>query len=496
MMKALNLFTLACIEDEECYTPYYSSMSGNIKAQPFKKHEIDSLRIFVDCVLKNGVEVNDLDNCFYGFEIPQIGKEFDILKISESYILNIELKSHIEDLSKIKQQLLKNKFYLRHLSQEKNLFTFNAEDSKLYFLTSNDDLKIMPIDVLCPLFKKIKNPIFENIEKEFGVSLFLVSPLNTPDRFLQGEYFLTLQQQEIKKEILKMISKHSENYIKIVGEPGTGKTLLLYDLALTLSKTEKVCIVHCGKLSEGHLTIQQHCENITIFPASRFRYTTDITPFKYIFVDETQRFRKGQYVELFNEIEKNKKTVIFSLDSQQVLTKQEKKNNIENEIDCIPCVKKFKLSEKVRSNEELAAFIRGVMDLNKANKNYSYQNVDIVFAKSISDAHTFMQLYKNKGFTFINHTPSQYHPAILDNFSTEYVAHRVIGQEFDKVMVMIDKNFAYDENKQLAAYEHPNPDYLYAKLLFQEMTRVREKLCIIVIDNLPVFKAILKIKQS
>ena len=43
------------------------------------------------------------------------------------------------------------------------------------------------------------------------------------------------------------------------------------------------------------------------------------------------------------------------------------------------------------------------------------------------------------------------------------------------------------------AKEHPNPDYLYSKLLFQGLTRVREKLAIIVIDNEDVFGKILNI---
>lgn len=56
-----------------------------------------------------------------------------------------------------------------------------------------------------------------------------------------------------------------------------------------------------------------------------------------------------------------------------------------------------------------------------------------------------------------------------------------------------DGTFYYDKKGHLTAIEHPNPDYLYKKLLFQGVTRVREKLVLIVIDNQPVFENILNL---
>ena len=39
-----------------------------------------------------------------------------------------------------------------------------------------------------------------------------------------------------------------------------------------------------------------------------------------------------------------------------------------------------------------------------------------------------------------------------------------------------------------------NPDYIFYKLLYQGISRPREKLCIVVIDNMPLFEKILSIK--
>ena len=49
--------------------------------------------------------------------------------------------------------------------------------------------------------------------------------------------------------------------------------------------------------------------------------------------------------------------------------------------------------------------------------------------------------------------------------------------------------------RKLKSKAHPNWNYLYHQMLFQEVTRVREKLAIVVIGNPDVFSHLIKIKQ-
>ena len=72
----------------------------------------------------------------------------------------------------------------------------------------------------------------------------------------------------------------------------------------------------------------------------------------------------------------------------------------------------------------------------------------------------------------------------------EIVAGCPIAKEFTKVYAC---SFGYDENGVLRGRVHPNPDYLYRQLLFQGLSRVREKLAIIVVNNLDVFQKALEI---
>lgn len=48
--------------------------------------------------------------------------------------------------------------------------------------------------------------------------------------------------------------------------------------------------------------------------------------------------------------------------------------------------------------------------------------------------------------------------------------------------MIIDDNFSYVENK-LIGKTHPNPDYIFEKLLYQGLTRVRSKLAIIITEE-------------
>lgn len=53
-----------------------------------------------------------LDGFFPDFSIPNISKEFDLLKITSEFILNIELKSGNKTQKDLLDQLLKNQFYI------------------------------------------------------------------------------------------------------------------------------------------------------------------------------------------------------------------------------------------------------------------------------------------------------------------------------------------------------------------------------------------------
>ena len=65
------------------------------KFKTLKKHEIRNMKSFCAIMSENGVSIRGFDGFFVSYSIPQIGKEFDLLRFGRNYILNIELKSEL-----------------------------------------------------------------------------------------------------------------------------------------------------------------------------------------------------------------------------------------------------------------------------------------------------------------------------------------------------------------------------------------------------------------
>ena len=105
MTKPINIYLQSRIYDELPFNRVERHSSGKAEIARTKEHEINSLRIVVDKLRATGVSLEMLNGFFYGYHIPQIGKEFDLLKFTETASLNIELKSQAVPQDQILSQL-------------------------------------------------------------------------------------------------------------------------------------------------------------------------------------------------------------------------------------------------------------------------------------------------------------------------------------------------------------------------------------------------------
>lgn len=490
-MESLNLYNIAnCYDnfvDDYEYALKYIQHHTNEKVK-VREYELKCLTNLVKRLMENGARMHHLDFFYYSFTIPQISKEFDILRIDNNLVINIELKK--SRTTKIKKQLLQNNYYLSHLSRPTYLFTYIQDEDKLVKLDKHKGIINSDFSEVVELLKQCLQPYKGNIYNLFKVSTYLISPLNTPIRFLNRHYFLTDTQEQVKNKIYTALSL-SDQYFAIHANAGTGKTLLIFDIALDICKLNKVCIIHCGILSPGHEYINEHVENIDIFSAKQSQ-NIDISKYNYVFIDEAHRFFRYQFDILVNKLNEYKVKCIFSLDDKQILAISERKNNISKSVNKLSGRNIFELKGKIRTNKKLAAFIKTLFDNNKKNPNYTYDNVDIVYCSNFSQAEIVKNNYVQSGYEFINYTPSIYYTSSMDYFTSKFNTHQVIGQEFDNVVVYLDNHFAYKDNILLSK-TGPNPNHIFTKLLYQAVTRSREKLCLIIVDNKPLFKNILNI---
>lgn len=272
-MDAVNLYQLSNIyvlKNDKNYSlklkRFYQEISAAKGNNSVKENELDTIYSFVNEILDIDDNISVLDDFFCGFSIPHISKEFDLLKLYKSKcVINIELKSQLIDKQDIEKQLLENRFYLSHLKLKIYNFTYVMQSSSkgLVFRLSENGLEESSItdiyDILCQKGKTINR----NIEELFSVEKFLISPFNDTEEFWSGHYFLTDHQRSIKEEFYTDILYDRFVY-GLSGEAGTGKSLLIYDLAREICKRSKVCIIHCGYLNRGHKKLNTKSENLDI----------------------------------------------------------------------------------------------------------------------------------------------------------------------------------------------------------------------------------------
>ncbi len=463
-------------DNSELSEPYVRYVCGMEPEHQYRHQEIIDTATLLNSILS--VPPSHLNGFLYGYVVPQLNKEFDLLKITATDCLNIELKSNTVSAEKLQRQLRQNAHYLKLLNRRLHLYVFISSCQKVY--TINDDYELIESSLETLAFEISSMPQHEIIDLDavFVPSNILVSPLNSTDRFLKGDYLLTENQENIKKAVMERIATNTQGrFSGITGGPGTGKTLVIYDIAKELSNTMKVLLVHSGILCEGHRELNEQLSGVRIISAKELRLR-EIKDVDIVIVDEAHRLYTDSLEKVERWVKRAKTTCLFSYDAGQTLSASERRRHTAETIDALCEGSIYKLTNKIRTNIELALFITCLRDLSKFRDNYSFPHVRIIYEPDKRVALCRAKELEKEGYTYISFTPSLYNHE-LDYQHSEHNTHNVIGQEFEGVCMLLDYSWHY-ENGRLTGKTHPNPDYLFNQLLYQGLTRVRSKLALVV----------------
>lgn len=389
----------------------------------------------------------------------------------------------------------RNKYYLSFLDGTVHHFASQTDTSTLYRINDDNTLEQVDATELIDVLQTQQISQLSSADEWFNPSNYLVSPFNSTDKFLNGGYFLTNQQEDLRATILKLVKNASTaTFISLTGGAGTGKTLLAYDIAKSVREDrKKPLIIHCGQLNDGHATLKDAAWNI--IPIKNFN-TVAWKNYDLVVVDEAQRLNKNQVDGIKDAINENVLGCLFAYDTSQTLSSQEEKCNAGGQITKLCGENIHKLSEKIRTNKEIANFLKALLN---RKRNFGYEksdNIQIRYFNTAEDVKGFVSSLSVDEWEVLRFTPSQYDKEFHQEYSrTESkTSHEVIGQEFEGVAVVIDKHFTYNQNGKLiyrgSAY------YLADKMLFQNITRARKRLLIVVQENEELLTRCTDILQS
>lgn len=492
-MKPVNIFRISRITDEQLFNVAEKHESSDYVNHRTPVHEIRSLRILVDALTEKGISVSDADGFYFSFIIPQIGKEFDLLKVTGKYCLNIELKSQDVTEEQIAAQLRKNRHYLTMLGRSLMLFTVVTDTLTCYKLTDDNEMVRTDLREIVRAVKKCNAAYHGRIDKLFRASEYLISPEKDPEKFLRKQYFLTPAQDYVKTELLKaMEDTKGCAFFHITGRPCSGKTLLLYDLAEYLSRRGRTLMICIRKPAEGLSVINETIEDLDIIGASEIGSAQTTGSFDHVLVDESLRLHRSVFENICKAAEQNRQVCIFSTDPSAVLTNAEKEQDIIGRIRSLGLAGEYELSEKLRMNMELYTFLLKLKHLNaRTEKTYEYENVSVNYASDADEACRIIRYFRDKGYVFINAHITEDDPFadIAEDFGSQHIA----GREYDRVVMLMDGSFSYDENGYLQGIPEPDPEMPYPNLFYQGITRVRDRLALVVMGDPELLRNILSI---
>ena len=471
------------------FVPAYEQMlSKESTPLKYKEHELNDLSSLVTGFIDCGLDESCLDGFVFSYHIPRISCEFDLLKIGESSIIDIELKSQRVGDEKLIRQMRRNAYYLSFLGKETCAICYVSSDDEWYEL-EDDRLRQMSWDEACSKLAAVRAHEPTDYDALFIPSRYLVSPIVNYERFAAGEYFLSDQQEDAKKRVMACSGSDCSGGVVVVGGAGTGKTLLLFDVAKSVARKtgKRAAIFYGARLSDPHQSFNEKSDEIVILHAKRLQ-DADVTRYGFVGFDEAHRMYPKQFEAAMGRVKAAGLPFMVTLDSRQSMSRQEDASAVEEIAKgLVPSERYYNLGKKFRTNKVVADFVEAFVFGRRLHLS-SAEGIDVVFAESEAEAKAQANRFRESGYQLIAMSPSKSKGSFLNTLLLDGCpsTHNVIGLEYDKV-VMIVSHVSMRDSK-LCDEGYPDPNLMPTRLLYQGLTRARDAIALVVLSDWDVYQ--------
>ena len=478
-MRSISIYALTRNQNTDSLSKLERQLSGREYFLKIREWELQSMKALVRQLESHMTKVCSL-RFFYSYQIPKLGKEFDLLQIKDDQIINIELKSGAVSEEAIRKQLMQNRYYLSVLGRSIQSYTYISSQNRLVRLTNHDHIAEADWTELCRSLQKESSDYQGNIDDLFQAELYLISPITEPARFLKKEYFLTSQQRDIQRQILKKLRISRFGYFCFTGLPGTGKTLLLYDIAMKLSRRQQICMIHCGNAGKEWKILHKRLQRIAFLSDNQLTENTELKHYSAVLVDEAHLLSPEKLQILLTQSE-GKFPVIFSSDSEDAICPEELGVNTLKLIENLPEIQMFHLTNRIRTNAELSSFIQNMMHLPEKRSPRWYPHIAVVYANNDREVENFLNDFAGQGY-------QQRMPEGSGQLGIQAV------RDAEKIVVLLDEQYYYDEKGYLRS-RCSAEKYSSVRKLFHLLNQAKESLALVVRENMAVYEVVMKILQ-
>ena len=497
-MRPINIYALTRVKNPELLGPMERQMSKRSRHLTIKEWEIEGLGVFSEKLKSVMPETFEI-SFYYSFTMPKLGKEFDLLRVNDDSVVNIELKSGNVSEEVIRKQLIQNRYYLSTLGKNMYSYMYLSNTDRLIRLSRSDKLVDTDWEDLAGVLMNQTDCYEGDIEELFKEDTYLISPLTDPARFLRQDYFLTSQQKDIKKQIIKTInkSKGEVTYHGFTGLPGTGKTILLYDLAMQLSWDEYVCVFHFGSHEAELEELDMRLKRVDFYYCKPDEKIEVKRNYNAILVDEGHRVTADRLKDILDFAKEWKAPIIFSYDLEDSIAPEERKTYGAPLIEALPGYVSHRLTNKIRVNSELSSFIASVMCVKGRIHRREYPSVSVSYATDPDELKYLLKDYEKNGYMLVRDKELLIDDEAYEGIENFVDTSAATCKEFDKVLMLMDKCFYYDREGYLRNSDKKDgrEDYR-VRNLFHGLSRAKTSVALLIYDNEEVLDVILAILQK